>query len=135
MFVWLNHIAIAVPDLTAATKLYERLGARVSSPQSLPAHGVTVVFIELPNTKIELLHPLGENSPIAAFLEKNPAGGIHHICLEVTDIVEAGEKMKNSGIRLLGTGEPSIGAHGVPILFAHPRDMLGTLVEIEGPAN
>ncbi|TCM50788.1 methylmalonyl-CoA epimerase [Rhizobium sp. PP-F2F-G48] len=127
----LNHVAIAVPDLTAAIAVYEKLGATISAPQALPEHGVTVVFIQLPNTKIELLHPLGENSPIAAFLAKNPAGGIHHLCFEVPDIGEARDRVIENGIRVLGTGEPTIGAHGLPVLFLHPRDMFGTLVELE----
>lgn len=127
----LNHVAIAVPDLTAAIAVYEKLGATISAPQALPEHGVTVVFIQLPNTKIELLHPLGETSPIAAFLAKNPAGGIHHLCFEVPDIGEARDRVIENGIRVLGTGEPTIGAHGLPVLFVHPKDMFGTLVELE----
>ncbi|MEL6744328.1 MAG: methylmalonyl-CoA epimerase [Pseudomonadota bacterium] len=128
----LNHVAIAVPDLAAATQTYEgALGARVSAPQALPEHGVTVVFIELPNTKIELLEPLGEGSPIAKFLESNPSGGMHHICYEVEDIVAAGQKMIASGARVLGDGTPKIGAHGKPVLFLHPKDFNGTLVELE----
>ena len=127
----LKHVAIAVPDLTAAIAVYEKLGATISAPQALPEHGVTVVFIQLPNTKIELLHPLGETSPIAAFLAKNPAGGIHHLCFEVPDIGEARDRVIENGIRVLGTGEPTIGAHGLPVLFVHPKDMFGTLVELE----
>ena len=128
----LNHVAIAVPDLMAASQMYrETLGADVSEPLALPEHGVTVVFITLPNTKIELLHPLGEKSPIQGFLDKNPAGGIHHICYEVEDIIAARDKLKASGMRVLGDGEPKIGAHGKPVLFLHPKDCLGTLVEIE----
>ncbi len=128
----LNHVAIAVPDLEAATAQYrDTLGARVNPPQDEPDHGVTVVFIELPNTKIELLHPLGEGSPIAGFLEKNPSGGIHHICYEVEDIVSARDRLQASGARVLGTGEPRIGAHGKPVLFLHPKDFTGTLVELE----
>ena len=128
----LNHVAIAVKDLAAATKLYrDTLGARVSDALAQPDHGVTVVFIELPNTKIELLYPLGEGSPIAGFLEKNPAGGIHHICYEVEDILEARDRLKASGARVLGTGEPKIGAHGKPVLFLHPKDFNGCLVELE----
>ena len=128
----LNHVAIAVPDLGAATAQYrDTLGARVNPPQDEPDHGVTVVFIELPNTKIELLHPLGEGSPIAGFLEKNPSGGIHHICYEVEDIVSARDRLQASGARVLGTGEPRIGAHGKPVLFLHPKDFTGTLVELE----
>ncbi|PYE31122.1 methylmalonyl-CoA epimerase [Rhizobium sp. PP-WC-1G-195] len=131
----INHIAIAVPDLNAAIALYEALGAQVSKPQDLPEHGVTVVFIELPNTKIELLYPLGENSPIASFLAKNPSGGIHHLCFEVSDIDGAGQKMNDIGVRILGSGEPKIGAHGLPVLFAHPKDFFGTLVEFEEVAR
>ena len=128
----LNHVAIAVPDLDAACATYrETLGADVSAPQPVPEHGVTVVFITLPNTKIELLHPLGENSPIAGFLAKNPAGGIHHICYEVEDILAARDQLKAKGARVLGDGEPRIGAHGKPVLFLHPKDFYGTLVEIE----
>ncbi|MBK1623682.1 MULTISPECIES: methylmalonyl-CoA epimerase [Afifella] len=128
----LNHIAIAVSDLAAATALYrDTLGAEVSEPQPLPEHGVTVVFVVLPNTKVELLEPLGENSPIAAFLERSPAGGIHHICYEVSDILAARDRLKAEGKRVLGDGEPKIGAHGKPVLFLHPKDFNGTLVEIE----
>ncbi len=128
----LNHIAIAVPDLVAASRLYrETLGARVSAPVDLPEHGVTTVFVELPNTKIELLHPLGAASPIAGFLAKNPAGGMHHVCYEVTDIVAARDRLKAQGARVLGDGEPRIGAHNKPVLFLHPKDFCGTLVEIE----
>lgn len=127
-----NHIAIAVPDLTAATATYrDTLGARVSQAQALPEHGVTVVFVELDNTKVELLEPLGEGSPIAAFLDKNPSGGMHHICYEVADILAAREQLKASGARVLGDGEPKIGAHGKPVLFLHPKDFCGTLVELE----
>ncbi|MEM8793019.1 MAG: methylmalonyl-CoA epimerase [Pseudomonadota bacterium] len=128
----LNHVAIAVPDLAAATALYrDTLGARVSPPQAEPDHGVTVVFIELPNTKVELLEPLGEGSPIAGFLEKSPAGGIHHICYEVEDIRAARDRLQGEGARVLGDGEPKIGAHGKPVLFLHPKDFNGTLVELE----
>lgn len=128
----LNHVAIAVPDLDAASKQYANtLGAKVGAPQDEPDHGVTVVFIELPNTKVELLYPLGENSPIAGFLEKNPSGGIHHICYEVDDILAARDKLQAEGARVLGTGEPKIGAHGKPVLFLHPKDFTGTLVELE----
>ena len=128
----LNHVAIAVPDLEAATALYrDTLGAAVSQPQAEPAHGVTVVFVELPNTKVELLAPLGEGSPIAAFLAKNPSGGIHHVCYEVDDILAARDRLKASGARVLGDGEPKIGAHGKPVLFLHPKDFTGTLVELE----
>ena len=128
----LNHVAIAVPDLAAAVAQYrDVLGARVGPAQDEPEHGVTVVFIELPNTKIELLHPLGENSPIAGFLEKNPSGGIHHICYEVEDILAARDRLQASGARVLGGGEPRIGAHGKPVLFLHPKDFNGTLIELE----
>ena len=128
----LNHVAIAVPDLAAASAQYrDTLGARVGAPQDEPAHGVTVVFIELPNTKIELLYPLGENSPIVGFLEKNPSGGIHHICYEVDDILAARDHLKAQGARVLGNGEPKIGAHGKPVLFLHPKDFNGCLVELE----
>jgi methylmalonyl-CoA/ethylmalonyl-CoA epimerase len=128
----LNHVAIAVPDLAAASAVYrDTLGARLTQPQALPEHGVTVVFIDTGNTKIELLEPLGKNSPIAAFLEKNPAGGMHHICYEVDDIIAARDRLKASGARVLGDGNPKIGAHGKPVLFLHPKDFLGTLVELE----
>ncbi|WP_424982685.1 methylmalonyl-CoA epimerase [Maritalea sp. S77] len=128
----LNHIAIAVPDLDAATAKYrDQLGAAVSEPQELPEHGVTVVFVKLPNTKVELLHPLGENSPIAAFLEKNPSGGMHHMCFEVEDIRASAQKLSDEGARVLGDGEPKIGAHGLPVLFLHPKDFDGTLIELE----
>ncbi len=128
----LNHVAIAVPDLDAAADQYRHvLGANVGAPQPEPDHGVTVIFIELPNTKIELLHPLGDDSPINGFLEKNPAGGIHHICYEVDDILAVRDRLKESGARVLGTGEPKIGAHGKPVLFLHPKDFTGTLVELE----
>lgn len=128
----LNHVAIAVPDLAAASALYrDTLGAKVSAPVPQPAHGVTVVFVELPNTKIELLHPLGDKSPIAGFLDKNPAGGIHHVCYEVDDIYAARDKLKAAGARVLGDGEPRNGAHDKPVLFLHPKDFYGTLVELE----
>jgi methylmalonyl-CoA/ethylmalonyl-CoA epimerase len=128
----LNHVAIAVADLAAATALYrDTLGAHVSAALPQPEHGVTVVFVELPNTKIELLAPLGEGSPIAKFLERNADGGIHHICYEVSDIIAARDQLKSSGARVLGTGEPRIGAHGKPVLFLHPKDFNGTLVELE----
>lgn len=128
----LNHVAIAVRDLAAATALYrDTLGAKISAPQAVPAHGVTVVFVELPNTKIELLEPLGDGSPIAKFLERNADGGIHHICYEVDDIITARDRLIANGARVLGTGEPKIGAHGKPVLFLHPKDFLGTLVELE----
>jgi methylmalonyl-CoA/ethylmalonyl-CoA epimerase len=128
----LNHVAIVVPELAAAAALYRgTLGARVSPPQALPAHGVTVVFVELPNTKIELLEPLGADSPIAGFLAKNPSGGMHHLCYEVLDIMAARDRLKAQGARILGDGEPRIGAHGKPVLFLHPKDFCGTLIEIE----
>lgn len=128
----LNHVAIAVPDLEAAAAQYrDTLGAKVGAPQDEPDHGVTVVFIELPNTKIELLYPLGEASPINGFLEKNPSGGIHHICYEVDDILEARDALQAKGARVLGNGDPKIGAHGKPVLFLHPKDFTGTLVELE----
>jgi methylmalonyl-CoA/ethylmalonyl-CoA epimerase len=128
----LNHVAIAVPDLAAAVAVYRgTLGARITEPQAEPAHGVTVVFIELPNTKVELLEPLGDASPIRAFLEKNPAGGIHHVCYEVDDIIAARDRLKAQGARVLGDGQPKTGAHGKPVLFLHPKDFLGTLVELE----
>jgi len=128
----LNHVAIAVPDLEAAMAQYrDTLGATVGAPQDEPDHGVTVVFIELPNTKIELLFPLGDNSPIIGFLEKNPSGGIHHICYEVDDILIARDHLLAKGARILGSGEPKIGAHGKPVLFLHPKDFNGCLVELE----
>ena len=128
----LNHVAIAVPDLEAASAQYrDALGATVGAPQDEPDHGVTVVFIEQPNTKIELLYPHGENSPIAGFLEKNPSGGIHHVCYEVEDILSARDRLKAQGARVLGDGEPKIGAHGKPVLFLHPKDFNGCLVELE----
>jgi methylmalonyl-CoA/ethylmalonyl-CoA epimerase len=128
----LNHVAIAVPDLAAAAAQYRTmLGAEVTEPQALPEHGVTVVFIELPNTKIELLEPLGEGSPIAAFLEKNPSGGMHHVCYEVEDIIAARDRLKSEGARVLGSGEPKTGAHNKPVLFLHPKDFNGTLIELE----
>lgn len=128
----LNHVAIAVPDLAAAAEQYRgTLGALVRPPQDEPDHGVRVVFIELPNTKIELLAPLGEGSPIAGFLDKNPAGGIHHICYEVPDILAARDRLRAAGARVLGSGEPRIGAHGKPVLFLHPKDFTGCLIELE----
>jgi methylmalonyl-CoA/ethylmalonyl-CoA epimerase len=128
----LNHVAIVVPDLAWAAALYrDVLGAEVSAPLDLPAHGVTTVFVTLPNSKIELLAPLGENSPIAAFLARNPAGGMHHLCYEVADIIAARDKLRAAGARVLGDGEPSIGAHGKPVLFLHPKDFAGTLIELE----
>ena len=128
----LNHVAIAVPDLAAAAAQYRgTLGAEVGLPQDEPGHGVTVVFITLPNTKIELLAPLGDASPIAAFLAKNPAGGIHHLCYEVADILAARDRLLATGARVLGTGAPKTGAHGKPVLFLHPKDFTGTLIELE----
>ncbi|WP_395685767.1 methylmalonyl-CoA epimerase [Aestuariivirga sp.] len=128
----LNHVAIAVPDLARGTEVYRSaLGARVSAPQAVPRFGVTVVFVELPNTKIELLEPLGESSPIRGFLEKNPGGGMHHVCYEVDDIIAARDQLKAQGARVLGDGEPKTGAHGKPVLFLHPKDFCGTLVELE----
>lgn len=128
----LNHVAIAVKDLTAAVAVYkDGLGAQVTDPLPQPEHGVTVVFITLPNTKIELLEPLGDGSPIAKFLEKNPDGGIHHVCYEVDDVIAARDRLKSQGARVLGDGTPKIGAHGKPVLFLHPKDFCGTLVELE----
>jgi methylmalonyl-CoA/ethylmalonyl-CoA epimerase len=128
----LNHVAIAVRDIARAAQLYrDTLGAEVSAAVPQPEHGVTTVFITLPNTKIELLEPLGQNSPIARFLERNPDGGIHHICYEVDDIIAACDRLTRQGARVLGNGEPRIGAHGKPVLFLHPKDFLGTLVELE----
>ena len=128
----LNHVAIVVPDLAAARALYrDTLGASVSEPVDLPEHGVTTVFVDLPNTKIELLHPLGDNSPIAGFLARNPSGGMHHVCYEVEDIDAARDRLVEQGARVLGDGEPRIGAHGKPVLFLHPKDFCGTLVELE----
>ena len=128
----LNHVAIAVPDLDAAAGLYrDTLGAVVSAPVPLPDQGVTTVFVELPNSKIELIHPLGETSPITRFLERNPKGGIHHVCYEVADIRSAIEAMQAAGTTVLGDGEPSIGAHGLPVVFLHPKDFCGTLIELE----
>ncbi len=128
----LNHVALAVPDLEKAAALYrDALGAEVGAPQALPEHGVTVVFISTGNTKIELLEPLGEASPIAAFLEKNPSGGMHHVCYEVADIRAARDRLLSGGARVLGGGEPKIGAHGKPVLFLHPKDFMGTLIELE----
>ena len=128
----LNHVAIVVPDLAWAAALYrDVLGAEVSAPVALPAHGVSTVFVSLPNTKIELLAPLGENSPVAGFLARNPAGGMHHLCYEVADIGAARDRLTASGARVLGSGEPQIGAHGKPVLFLHPKDFCGTLIELE----
>ena len=132
----INHIAIATPDLDQAVKFYrDTLGALVSSPQSLPEHGVTLVFVELGESKVELLEPLGENSPIAAFLEKNPNGGMHHICYNVANILEAKDSLVSQGLRILGDGQPKIGAHGNPVLFLHPKDAGGVLVELEQVPN
>lgn len=128
----LNHVAIVVPDLAAAAAVYrDTLGADVSAPLALPAHGVTTVFVVLPNTKIELLHPLGDSSPIAGFLAKNPSGGMHHVCYEVDDIKAARDQLVRAGARVLGDGEPRLGAHDKPVLFLHPKDFCGTLVELE----
>ena len=128
----LNHVAIAVPDLEVAAANYrDTLGAKISDPLDLPDHGVKTVFVELPNTKLELLHPLGDDSPIQKFLEKNPGGGMHHFCYEVEDIYAARDKLEGDGMRVLGDGEPSIGAHGKPVLFLHPKDFAGTLIELE----
>ncbi len=128
----LNHVAIAVPDLESAASRYrDAMGATVSAPQDEPEHGVRVVFVELPNSKIELLAPLGADSPIEGFLRRNPQGGIHHVCLEVPDILEARDRLAESGARVLGGGEPKTGAHGKPVLFLHPKDFDGVLVELE----
>ncbi|MDQ0469023.1 methylmalonyl-CoA epimerase [Labrys wisconsinensis] len=128
----LNHVAIAVPDIEAAAAIYrDGFGATVSAPRGLPEHGVTVVFVDLPNTRVELMQPLGEASPIAKFLERNPGGGLHHLCYEVEDILAARDRLAAAGARVLGSGEPRIGAHGKPVLFLHPKDFAGTLVELE----
>ncbi|MFK4823923.1 methylmalonyl-CoA epimerase [Paenochrobactrum sp. BZR 588] len=128
----LNHVAIAVPDLGTAIKLYQdTLGATVTAPQALPEHGVTVAFIDVGNTKIELLEPLGEKSSIQSFIDRNPSGGMHHVCYEVADILQARDQLKAEGARILGDGEPKIGAHGKPVLFLHPKDFNGTLIELE----
>lgn len=128
----LNHVAIVVPDLEAASRVYrDTLGARVSEPVAVPDHGVTTVFVELPNTKIELLHPLGESSTIATFLERHPNGGMHHLCYEVDDIEAAANRLVNEGARVLGDGRPRAGAHGKPVMFLHPKDFCGTLIELE----
>jgi methylmalonyl-CoA/ethylmalonyl-CoA epimerase len=128
----LNHVAIVVPDLAAAASLYRgALGAQVSAPHALAEHGVTVVFVELPNTKIELLEPLGFDSPVRSFLDRNPSGGMHHLCYEVEDIRAARDRLKEEGARVLGDGEPKSGAHGKPVLFLHPKDFCGTLIELE----
>lgn len=132
----MNHVAIVVPDLEAATTLYRQtLGARVSEPVALLEHGVITVFVELENTRVELLHPLGENSPVEKFLRRNPAGGIHHVCYEVADIIAARDRLRLQGARVLGDGEPKIGAHGKPVLFLHPKDFCGTLIELEETCN
>ena len=128
----MNHVAIAVPDLAAASRIYEQtLGARVSLPKDMPEHGVTTVFVELPNIKVELLHPLGHGSPVQNFLERNPSGGVHHVCYEVEDIIKMREQLLAQGARVLGSGEPQTGAHGKPVLFLHPKDFCGTLIELE----
>ncbi len=128
----LNHVAIVVPDLAAASALYRQaLGASVSEPQALPDHGVTVAFVDLPNTRIELLEPLGDVSPVRGFLERNPAGGMHHVCYEVDDIIAARDRLGAEGARVLGDGEPRLGAHDKPVLFLHPKDFCGTLIELE----
>ncbi len=128
----LNHVAIVVPDLDAAAAIYRKtLGARVSAAKDMPEHGVKTVFVELDNTKIELLHPFGSGSPIQNFLDKNPSGGMHHVCYEVTDIIDARDRLKAEGARVLGDGEPQVGAHDRPVLFLHPKDFCGTLVELE----
>ena len=128
----LNHVAIVVPDLAVAAQSYSQtLGASVSEPVEMPDHGVTTIFVELANSKIELLHPLNDDSPVAKYLERNPDGGMHHICYEVVEIIAAREQLIDSGARILGDGEPRIGAHGKPVLFLHPKDFCGTLIEIE----
>ena len=128
----INHIAIAVPDLTAAADQWRaRVGAVVSAPQSLPEHGVNVVFVKAENGKIELLEPIGDTSPIAKFLERNPDGGLHHICFDVPDIIASRDQLLASGARILGSPEPKIGAHGKPVLFIHPKDMTGSLIELQ----
>ena len=128
----LNHVAFAVPDLNAAAAVYRNtLGARVSEAEALPEHGVRVVFVDLGNTRVELMEPLGEDSPITGFLKKNPTGGMHHVCYEVDDIIAARDKLKDQGVRVLGDGEPKTGAHGKPVLFLHPKDFAGTLIELE----
>jgi methylmalonyl-CoA/ethylmalonyl-CoA epimerase len=128
----LNHVAVVVGNVEQAAAVYrDALGAKVSAPESLAEHGVTVIFVELPNTKIELLEPYGENSPIAGFLAKNPSGGMHHVCYEVDDILAARDRLQAAGARVIGDGEPKTGAHGKPVLFLHPKDFCGTLVELE----
>jgi len=131
LLTWLNHVAIAVPDLNRAAAQYRALGAAVTEPQDLPDHGVTVVFVTLPNTKIELLQPLDDSSPIAKFLTRNPTGGVHHLCFEVHDINAASAKLIDNGVSILGDGNPKIGAHGKPVIFANPKDFQGTLIELE----
>lgn len=132
----LNHVALVVPDLDAAVRTYrDGLGAAVSAPQDLPEHGVTVVFVTLPNGKVELVSPLGEGSPVASFLDRNPAGGMHHLCFEVEDLRAARDRLLAQGMRVLGSGEPKTGAHGLPVLFLHPKDLHGTLVELEEVAG
>ena len=132
----LNHVAVVVPDLDVAAQLYRcELGARVSDKVDLPEHGVTTVFVHLDNTKIELLHPLGENSPVRRFLDRNPDGGVHHLCYEVEDIRESSRRLEQTGMRILGDGRPRIGAHGKPVLFLHPKDTLGVLIELEEVSN
>ena len=132
----LNHVAIVVPDLDAAVRTYrDGLGAAVSEPRDLPEHGVTVVFVTLPNAKVELMRPLGDGSPVASFLERNPAGGMHHVCFEVEDLRAARDRLLGQGMRVLGSGEPKTGAHGNPVLFLHPKDLFGTLVELEEVAG
>ncbi len=127
-----NHIAVAVPDLSAAIALYrDALGASVSAPQDEPVHGVTVAFVGLPNTKVELMSPLGASSPIQSFLDRNPSGGMHHVCYEVDDIIRARDRLTGTGARVLGSGEPKTGAHGKPVLFLHPKDFNGCLIELE----
>ena len=128
----LNHVALAVPDLRAAARLYrEKLGARVSRPKKLPEHGISIVFVELENTNVELMEPLGENSPIAGFLSRNPGGGMHHLCYEVSDVRKARDQLRRKGATILGTGEPAVGAHGRPVIFLSPKDFAGTLIELE----
>ena len=128
----LNHVALAVPDLKAAARIYrDKLGAKVSRPRKFSEHGVSIVFVELPNTNIELMEPLGDNSPIAGFLARNPAGGMHHLCYEVDDIRAARDRLRRRGATILGNGEPVIGAHGRPVIFLRPRDFAGTLIELE----
>lgn len=132
----LNHVAVVVPDLAAATRTYrDGLGASVSEPRDLPEHGVTVVFVTLPNSKVELMQPFGDASPVAAFLDRNPQGGMHHVCFEVEDLRAARDWLVGQGLRVLGSGEPRIGAHGNPVLFLHPKDVCGTLVELEEVAG